>query len=212
VHGRTASAACDANDPYVTLAVHCAPLAFRSSSRGREGRIGIHAAPLSGARCLTRADHGWRRCERAARAHPRRALRTGYGQNRHDLHGLAREDREVRMVGTLTLACEGTVTVSTFRSNRPTINEAPEPISMGIILNLTDRTVSGLGSTPVTIDSIEGVDIQFSGSNEKIDNSVSGSTNRVTGDTEITTMAVSKVLGTRSYRYSLKCKPTKRMF
>ena len=38
------------------------------------------------------------RCERAARAHPRRALRTGYGQNRHDLHGFAREDREVRMV------------------------------------------------------------------------------------------------------------------
>src|SRR6202035_1717946 len=27
-----------------------------------------------------------------------RALRTGYGQNRHDLHGLAREDHEVRMV------------------------------------------------------------------------------------------------------------------
>ena len=112
---------------------------------------------------------------------------------------------------SLTLACQGMVTVTTSMPNKPTTYEPPEPISMGIILNLTDRTVSGLGS-PVTIDSIEDVNIQFSRSDEKIGYRVSGSINRVTGDTEITKMDVSKALGTRSDYYLLQCRPTQRMF
>jgi hypothetical protein len=111
---------------------------------------------------------------------------------------------------SLTLACQGTVTVSTSMSGKPDIDEAPDPISMGIIFNLTERTVSGL-AFPVTIDSIEDVDIRFSGSRGS-DLRVIGSVDRVTGDAEITTTVVMSKTSARSYRYSLKCKPTQRMF
>jgi hypothetical protein len=112
--------------------------------------------------------------------------------------------------GTLTLACEGTVTVRTSMSSKPTIDAPPEPISVGIILNLTERTVSGFGFL-ATIDSIGDVDIYFSGSRGN-DLSARGSINRVTGDAEITTMVAMSKTSVRSYRYSLKCKPTQRMF
>ena len=111
---------------------------------------------------------------------------------------------------SLTLACQGTVTVSTSMSGKPDIDEAPDPISMGIIFNLTERTVSGFGFL-ATIDSIGDVDIYFSGSRGN-DLSARGSINRVTGDAEITTMVAMSKTSVRSYRYSLKCKPTQRMF
>jgi hypothetical protein len=110
--------------------------------------------------------------------------------------------------GTLTLACEGTVTVSTSVTGKPDRDEAPEATSMGLILNLTERTVSGL-VFPVTIDIIDDEHMQFSGSEGGW--RTSGFVEWVTGDTEINSMVVTKTFAT-SYRYSLKCKPTQRMF
>jgi len=45
---------------------------------------------------------------------------------------------------TLTLACQGTVTVGT------TGDEKPEPVSMGIIVNFTKQTVHGFGYPGMT--------------------------------------------------------------
>jgi hypothetical protein len=99
------------------------------------------------------------------------------------LAGLSISTAQAAEPATLTLACGGTVIVSTSMPGKPTINEAPEPVSVGIILNLTDRAVSGFKSL-VTIDSIEDAHIQFSGSNES-GLRISGSIDRVTDETEI---------------------------
>ena len=40
----------------------------------------------------------------------------------------------------------------------------PEPVSMGIIVNFTDRTVQGFGSYPVKITAWNDVSVEFSGS------------------------------------------------
>jgi hypothetical protein len=45
---------------------------------------------------------------------------------------------------TLTLACQGTVTIKTFS---PTEYE-PDPVSMGLIVNFTNRTVKRRQWTP----------------------------------------------------------------
>jgi len=44
---------------------------------------------------------------------------------------------------TLTLACQGTTTVRMEDAK-------PEPISMGIIVNFTNRTVQGVLATPLS--------------------------------------------------------------
>jgi hypothetical protein len=44
---------------------------------------------------------------------------------------------------TLTLACQGTVTTKVFLGKF--VDNEPEPISMGLIVNFTKRTVQGTG-------------------------------------------------------------------
>jgi hypothetical protein len=113
---------------------------------------------------------------------------------------------------TLTLACQGT-TISGAEDAKP------EPISMGIIVNFTNRTVQGFESIPgfsrwfnfpVKITSMNEVAVHFHGSDQTGSvaraTSVTGIINRLTGDVEADTE------GQFNLRYALKCRPTQRMF
>jgi hypothetical protein len=112
---------------------------------------------------------------------------------------------------TLTLACNGTFSGQ---------EEKPEPISMGIIVNFTARTVQGFnspgyGSYPVMINGENDVTISFYGSRQSgdVEDSVSGSIDRVTGDVwaENRTFNVKSGNGFTT-TYTLKCKPAQRLF
>src|SRR5262245_14251601 len=117
---------------------------------------------------------------------------------------------------TLTLACKGTTTWM------PGPEAKPEPISMGIIVNFTTRTVQGFG-TPgildplVKITAANDVTVTFSGADKTSPGSVwsiMGSIDRVTGDVEATTMLIvsktDKIISQTPY--ALQCRPAQRMF
>ena len=112
--------------------------------------------------------------------------------------------------GTLTLACEGAVTIST--------SEKSEPISMGIIVNFATKTVTGFAypgvDTPVKITKFDDVHIAFYGSNTSRLNIISGVIDRVTGAVEASAEGPTfqKEFGVSMSDYSLKCKPAQRMF
>jgi len=105
---------------------------------------------------------------------------------------------------TLTLACKGTTTAGTEDAK-------PEPVSMGIIVNFTARTVTGFtypgADFPVTITKFDDVHILFSGSNKSGNWTIMGSIDRVTGD-----VAATSTMSKLSTSYELKCRPTQRMF
>jgi hypothetical protein len=114
---------------------------------------------------------------------------------------------------TLTLACQGTTNFN---------NAKLEPISMGIIVDFTNRTVQGFGfpdshDFPVKITGMNEVTVAFHGSNEagkgpiSPDMSITGSIDRVTGDVEARS-ATSSDTSLTILRYALKCRPTQRMF
>jgi hypothetical protein len=110
---------------------------------------------------------------------------------------------------TLTLACKGTVTDMTP-------NAKPEPLSMGLIVNLTARTIlgsAGPGSgTPVDILFMDDVTVTFFGSysDQYRRWRLSGTIDRVTGDLEATN--INEMEKTSSESWTLKCKPAQRMF
>jgi hypothetical protein len=109
---------------------------------------------------------------------------------------------------TLTLACQGTVTVTSIDDAKP------EPISVGIILNFTTHTVQGFGD-PTKITGMNDTTITFSGSNPPGQASkwnILGSLDRVTGALEAITQLSSNGRLYDRTSYSLKCKPTQRMF
>jgi hypothetical protein len=70
---------------------------------------------------------------------------------------------------TLTLACQGTVAETMMGEENK-----PEPISMGIILNFTSRTVQGFG-TPVKITAWDDVIVKFSEDNRSSEATFIGS-------------------------------------
>jgi hypothetical protein len=119
---------------------------------------------------------------------------------------------------TLTLACKGTTTFPADSSDP----DAKQPISMGIIVNFTERTVQGFGfpgllDYPVKITAANDVTIAFGGSSHAFPTSVAsimGSIDRVTGDVEATSMLsdpkTNKTISTTTY--ALLCRPTQRMF
>jgi hypothetical protein len=121
--------------------------------------------------------------------------------------------------GTLTLACKGT-TVSGIPDAKP------EPFSMSLIVNSTAGTVQGFGvpglrDPPVRITGINEVTVAFGGSTAAsapvpgLSNwSLNGTIDRVTGEVEASEMATDAKTGNRIYltSYSLKCRPTQRMF
>jgi hypothetical protein len=112
---------------------------------------------------------------------------------------------------TLTLACEGTTTNTLGPDGKP------EPISMSVVVNFTTRTVQGFGllDNPVEITAQYEEIITFGGADKP--NSVgqrsiiSGAIELVTGELEATSSFWSAT-GSVSTSYSLKCKPTQRMF
>ena len=115
---------------------------------------------------------------------------------------------------TLTLACQGTTTSGLEDAK-------PQPISMGIIVNFTNRTVHGFGypglsDTPVKITAFNEVLVTFNGSEASFGSkgSISGSIDRVTGDVEATWMLTDAKTGktVASMSYALKCRPAQRMF
>jgi hypothetical protein len=117
--------------------------------------------------------------------------------------------------GTLTLACKGT-TVAPYNGGQP------EPVSMGLIVNFTAGTVQGFGTPdlldpPVKITGINDVTVAFGGSARiggSSDWSLSGSVDRVTGEVEANNLLTDTNTGKSfgSTAYSLKCRPTQRMF
>jgi hypothetical protein len=111
---------------------------------------------------------------------------------------------------TLTLACQGTVTIKTSSESE----YDPDPISIGFIVNFANRTVKGTGrwgpflfddEIPIT-DSNEDT-VVFRGFSKFLGMTISGSMDRVTGDVRMT--ATEKK---GAFDYVLKCKPTQRMF
>jgi hypothetical protein len=114
--------------------------------------------------------------------------------------------------GTLTLACQGT---KTYKEAGAHSQERTEPFSRGIIVNLTDRTVTGLDNGPLlTIDSISETTIRFGSyffSKDAISTN-NGTIDRLTGDMAATSILTHTTGGASKWSYSLKCKPTQRMF
>jgi hypothetical protein len=112
----------------------------------------------------------------------------------------------------LTLACKGTMTSA--------LDEKPQPVSMGIVVNFTTRTVAGFGSPgmldyPVKITGVDDVTVVFGGSARfgDVENSILGSIDRVTGDVEATTTIANVKSNNASHTgYTLKCRPAQRMF
>jgi hypothetical protein len=102
---------------------------------------------------------------------------------------------------TLTLACKGTVTQNDAK---------PEPLSIGVIVNFTARTVQGF-EYPVEITAMDDVVVTFARSTQP---TIDGTIDRVTGDLQATFVMLSmkdnKVLLTNYYL--LKCRPAQRMF
>jgi hypothetical protein len=110
----------------------------------------------------------------------------------------------------LTLACKGT------SSDSP--DSKRYPLSMGIVIDLTARTVSGFfapGDFPVKITEVTDTMITFDGSDpsdtrDRLSgniSSASGNIDRVTGDLEA---RISTPVGQTFYH--LQCKPAQRMF
>jgi hypothetical protein len=121
--------------------------------------------------------------------------------------------------GTLTLACKGT-TVSGIPDAKP------EPFSMSLIVNFTAGTVQGFGTPgfsdpPVKITGINEVTVAFGGSTQaparvlgNSDWSLNGTIDRITGEVEANEILTDAQTGKKfaSTSYSLKCRPTQRMF
>ena len=115
--------------------------------------------------------------------------------------------------GTLTLACKGTWVLE---------GQEPEQLSMGLIVNFNAGTVEGfdLGlsqNIPVKIAGINEVTVAFGGSGRYFlggNLRMSGTIDRVTGDVgaeEVVTDAKAEKVLSRTF-YSLKCRPTQRLF
>ena len=108
---------------------------------------------------------------------------------------------------TLTLACQGTATSKIGATDQP----KREPISFGLIVNLTTRTVEGFPAEnlplPVKVTAANQATIQFDGSTPLSSARLSGTIDRVTGEVSATfTMDPAVVT------YALKCRPAQRMF
>src|SRR5262245_58749930 len=89
---------------------------------------------------------------------------------------------QAQQPATLTLACKGTI---------ENVGVDKTPISMGIIVNFTDRTVQGFSDPglldiPVKIKAANDVTVSFGGSitgpfAQYVETSISGTLDRVTG-------------------------------
>ena len=113
---------------------------------------------------------------------------------------------------TVTLTCQGTVTIKTIS---PPEYE-PDPVSMGLIVNFTNRTVQGasrwgpyLFDDQLQINEWNERTVVFSGFSKFLGRTINGFMDRVTGDVGM--MATAEGWG-RPFDYSLKCTPVQRIF
>ena len=97
----------------------------------------------------------------------------------------------------------------------------PDLIEMGLIVDFAAGTVKGFGTPglldfPVKITGVNEVTVAFGGSGRfaNSDLSILGSIDRVTGDVEATQIFADTKTAKKyaSTGYSLKCRPTQRMF
>ncbi len=93
------------------------------------------------------------------------------------------------------------------------------PVSLGIIVNLVDRTVQGFRypeDFPVKITDINEMTIVFHGSSRHVAGAtyrqINGGIDKVTGDGEATSDVTSWSESKASAIHWLKCKPAQRMF
>ena len=112
----------------------------------------------------------------------------------------------------VTLAYEGTVTEHRISEGL----ETQEPVSMGIIVDFGAGMVRGF-NFPVPIRKVDETAVTFDGYEPRpIDNKkdgIGGKLDRVTGAMQVTyTRWYALVSSTWDTNYSLKCKPTQRMF
>ena len=93
-----------------------------------------------------------------------------------------------------------------------------EPVSVGIIVNFTARTITGFSTEklPLTMLNFNDTTVQFSGSDSISSLVIDGIIDRVTGDLEATAIRQPSITETTATttieRYSLKCGPAQRMF
>jgi hypothetical protein len=115
---------------------------------------------------------------------------------------------------TLTLACQGTVTVHEYPRTATVEDAKPEPFSMGMTVNLTARTVQGFGQEyPYKITDINAGTIIFRHAEKQV--AILGHIDRVTGDLVATItdyLDVQKREISRESLYEMKCRPAQRMF
>ena len=118
--------------------------------------------------------------------------------------------------GRLALACEGTATDKTDLREQA----KPEPVSMGLTINFTTNTVAGFervfpsfSAAQVKIIVVDDTSIGFNGTDGS-GGAVFGQVDRITGDVEATTEHWNDETNKLQWAtvYSLKCKPTQRMF
>ena len=120
---------------------------------------------------------------------------------------------------TLTLACEGMATDKTDLSREAA---RPEPVSMGLIIDFTTKTVAGFervfpsfSAARVKITVVDDTSIGFSGTDGS-GGAVFGMVDRITGDVEAATEHWNHETNPPKLRsatgYSLKCRPAQRMF
>src|SRR5262249_52558461 len=113
----------------------------------------------------------------------------------------------------LTLACEGTTKDTTVEDAKP------KPVSMGIVVNYTDRSVRGFGLSaafPLKITDVDDVSAIFSGSEPKpsvTQWNIHGRINRLIGNVEAISSTTDMKTGhsITSTSFALKCRPAQRM-
>jgi hypothetical protein len=125
--------------------------------------------------------------------------------------------------GTLTLACQGMMMTAKDPTGLLTLEplsplDKPQPVSLGLLVDFTNKTVKGFPffAPELKITEVNELYIAFEASWKVVDNTyrIAGKINRVTGDVEAYSVVYEHYsLGPAGeVRYSLKCKPTQRIF
>jgi hypothetical protein len=115
---------------------------------------------------------------------------------------------------TVLLACSGSATMSTDTTE---IGDTG-PVSMGLVVDLTTRTVHGFrgqfekdgSEVPLKITEVKETILVLSGQMGPTSIALSGFMDRVTGDMTLTATQRSPAGFTKTY--ALKCRPAQRMF
>jgi hypothetical protein len=98
--------------------------------------------------------------------------------------------------------------------------DKPQPVSLGLLVDFTSKTVKGLPflhGGQLKITEVNELHVVF-GASEKVVNNIyrsGGKLDRVTGDVEASSVVYSdhgSLSGDGAVHYSLKCQPTQRMF